>query len=373
MELEQTSPLDARLNKLRGYLAQDPENLGLLDEIVQAALEAGRSDIAWDVLGSVPASLSQQDEVIHLRATAHLAAGRYAEAETELRAMASLATGARFNLAYALARQERHAEAITALRSLLSAGDAPAAALAWLIRSVRVSEGLTPAVAVWESSHPASRNAEAAGVASLLYFDADNFIVAKDLARQALAAGSRPSEALTTEAGVAIVEDRVADAVALMNEALARNPQDGRLWSTLASAFMRDKNLPAAHSAYEKAVHFTPGHIGTWHGFAWCQLMEGDLAAAAASFQSALELDRNFGETHGGLAVIAALEGRRAEAEEAIERALRLDAAGLSARFAQAVLSGEAADRDSLLRLARRLLGARKGPAGGSLADIIFR
>jgi Tfp pilus assembly protein PilF len=104
-----------------------------------------------------------------------------------------------------------------------------------------------------------------------------------------------------------------------------------------------------------------PQHIGSWHGLAWCQLMRGDVEAARASFEAALVLDRNFGETHGGLAVIAALQGRKQEASEAIERAQRLDRSGLSARYAQALLDGNAQDAQALKALATRMLKGRPG------------
>ena len=369
-----SSPVHPRLAQFQGYFEQDPENIDLLSELVNLALETGRQDIAVAALDRLSPEAAGLAPVVHLRSLTLLASGRYVEAEELLmsvRASRSLPAGSHFNLAYALFRQEWYQDAAKEFRSLLAMDGAPPATLAWLIRTIRQVDGLQPALAVWEGAAPAARSPEACGVASLLYFDANQLPQARDLARQALSQGGRPSEALATEAGVAIIEDRVDDAIALMQEALSHNARDGRLWSTLAAAFMRRKDLQSAHEAYEKAVSFTADHIGTWHGFAWCQIMAGDLEGAAGSFQRAMDLDRNFGETHGGVAVVAALQGREPEARAAIERALRLDSAGLSARFAEAVLSGEAKDRQALLRLANRLLGSRPAPLGGSLAQFI--
>jgi len=363
-----------RLALLREYFVEDPDNEALLAELVNAALETGRPDIAIDTLAALPPELAGQAPAVHLRSMALLASGRYVEAEEVLRRLAAdtvLPPGSQFNLAFALVRQGRHPEAIDMLQALLATEGAPPGTLAWLLRAIRHVHGLPAALAAWEGAPVASRSPEACGVASLLYFDADQLPRARDLARESLSQGGRSSEALATEAGAAIIEARAGDAIALLQEALSRNATDGRLWTTLAAAHMRQKDLQSATAAYENAVRFMPDHIGTWHGYAWCQIMAGALDGAASSFQRAYDLDRNFGETHGGQAVVAALQGRTSEASSAIERALRLDPAGLSARFAQAVLSGEAADRQSLLRLAHRVLGSRPAPFGGVMAQFI--
>jgi hypothetical protein len=83
------------------------------------------------------------------------------------------------------------------------------------------------------------------------------------------------------------------------------------------------------------------------------------------SFENALALDRNFAESHGGLAVVFALQSQAHKAQEYAEVALKLDRNNISGRYAQALLSGEIKDTETLQRLARRLLSSRTTSVGG--------
>jgi Tfp pilus assembly protein PilF len=150
---------------------------------------------------------------------------------------------------------------------------------------------------------------------------------------------------------------------------MERSPDDGRVWSALATAWMMQGDVERAQIAFLRAAELLPAHIGTWLALAWCQILRQDLAAARHSLNTALELDRNFGETHGALAVVAALQGQEEEARQAIERAKRLDRSGLSARYAEAVLSGQARDPVAVQALARRLLQGRPGVDGAALLE----
>lgn len=120
-----------------------------------------------------------------------------------------------------------------------------------------------------------------------------------------------------------------------------------------------DAHLSAAVTGFQRAISLMPMHIGTWHGQGWTHILRKDLAAARVSFEKALELDRNFAESHGGLAVVLALQGEAEAAKGQLELADRLDGANLSARYAQAVLSGDAQNAEFVQRLAERLLKAR--------------
>jgi len=81
-------------------------------------------------------------------------------------------------------------------------------------------------------------------------------------------------------------------------------------------------------------------------------VMANDLPAAAAALDKALPLDAENAESHGARAVVHALQGEREAAQQQIDRALALDAASVTAKFAQSILSGEAASPDALRRLA---------------------
>jgi Tfp pilus assembly protein PilF len=215
-------------------------------------------------------------------------------------------------------------------------------------------------------------DAQAAGVASLIALDNSLVDEAQRWSLAALAsqqAQDRPIEALVTQASLALAAQDAPRATQLADAALQINPNDGRAWSARAFADLLAGNLPQAQVHFQSALRTMPSHIGTWHGLAWTQLLSQDLAAAQVSFEHALAMDRNFAESHGGLAVVLAMRGQEAAAREHIELAMRLDRSNLSGQYAQALLSGEARNAAAVQRLAKRLLGGRAGPLGGSMAD----
>jgi hypothetical protein len=69
--------------------------------------------------------------------------------------------------------------------------------------------------------------------------------------------------------------------------------------------------------------------------------------------------------------------GQTERARTEIEVALRLDPKSLSARYAQAILSGEADDPAAFLRLSRRVLAHVPAPKTGNMertvADVVFK
>jgi Flp pilus assembly protein TadD len=209
----------------------------------------------------------------------------------------------------------------------------------------------------------------AAGVASLIAMDGNHLQEALALAEMALTKDPLQMEALVARASIALAQRDVVRARDLLARALDCNPCDGRTWSASGFAEMLGMNLERAKQHFEQALLWMPKHIGTWHGMAWTCMLQKDMAGAKRAFDAALALDRNFAESHGGLAVVLALTDDAKLAQEQIEIAMRLDKTNLSARYAQAILSGEVADVQAIERLAHRLLGQREAPLGGTIAD----
>ena len=228
-------------------------------------------------------------------------------------------------------------------------------AMAWLRR--REDEG---------SLRPAP-----AGVGSLIALDAADYQASLRWATLALGEPVPPVEAQVARASLALAERNTVLALALLQAAQARHGDDGRVWSAVGFAELLDQNLPAARTAFERAVVLLPGHIGTWHGLGWTALAQRDLPGARRAFDTALALDRNFAESHGGGAVVRALAGDDDGARSAIATALRLDRKCLSARYAEALLAGDARDTESLMRLADRLLSGKRAPLGSDMMDLL--
>lgn len=363
----------ARLDRLEGYLRQDPTNHALLTDAVEEALRVGAVARAEAMARSACSLEPSRPEPRHVLATVRLAQGQYDEAIELLEGIIEDGVGhaeVQFNLGYALFRAGRVLEAKQRFQAVLEDAQPPAATLAYLLRCLHHLGETDGAVEAWKGAPEEMRNPEARGAASLVFFDAHLLEEASTLAESALNAGARSAEANVTLAGIRLAQSLPSEAMTLLHSALALNGQDGRTWSTLGAACLMLRDVEKAQEAYGNATRFLPRHIGSWHGLAWCQVVRGDLASARESFERALAIDRNFGESYGGLAVVEALQGRLDEAEASTRRALRLDAGSLSARFAKAVMAGELKDRDTFDSFLMRSLQGRPGLSGGALLDL---
>ena len=354
-----------QVDQLESYLRQDPANLPLLADAVQAAMQVGLIERARRLLDNADPAIAGASELKHMAASLYLAEHRFHDAADVLEALVAegiTPTPVLFNLGYARFRIGAYESAIDLLQPLLQQEDAPPETLTYLMRCHHHAGRPADALAAWEAAPDRFKTPQARAVASLASLDTDRMDDARRLAEASLGAGGAPAiEALVARATVAVGEDDMALANGLLDHALKALPTDGRVWSAIAVTRLGEGDVAGAEQAFVQATTFMPQHIGSWHGLAWCQLMRGDVQAARTSFETALALDRNFGETHGGLAVVAALQGRNEEARESIERAERLDRTGLSARYAQALLDGNAQDAQALKALATRMLRGRPG------------
>lgn len=376
--MEQNDSAAGRLARMEQYLQQDPNNLHLLDEAFNAAFEAGEWERARFHLAHAQ-ELGADARLCAFRATRiDMATRRWAEARSGLLALAGatdLAAEAHaaitHDLAYVAFRQGDFADAKAVLAPLLATGDKvapPAAQLLW-VRVLHHSADLAGAVE-WAREQQArgALLSEVAGVASLAALDLGYLELAGSWANAALQHGPQ-LEALVTHATIALARRNAAVARGALAQALELHPEDGRAWSALGFADLLEHKLQEASHDFHQALRFMPAHVGTWNGLGWTGIVRREFTAAAQAFERAIELDRNFAESHGGAAVAYAFLGQRDSAEKAIARASGLDGASLAAKYAQAVLSGEARDAEGIQRLAARLLGAKPGPTGGTLAD----
>lgn len=376
-----------RLDRLENYLRKDPDNPALLVDAFEAALEAGELMRAESHLrhaqtlgGAAPRQVWDLHEA-HLR----LAQCRWEEAELCLQ---SLAAGAEVlpelravlahDLAYVALRRHDFEAGVHRLAPLVEAllptdPLGPAWQLLWLRllhRLHRYEQAMSWALARWEAK---SLAAAAAGAASLIALDANDAPRSLLWAEYALKHDHSQLEALVARASLAVGQNDPGLARQLLQQALQQDPLDGRVLSGLAFTDLLERRFGEARANFNLAVKDMPGHIGTWHGLGWTLLMLNDVTGALHAFETALALDRNFSENHGGIAVVLAILKRKSEAEQSIERALRLDRSCVSARYAEAILKGDAHDPRAIGRLARTLFGGRPGMLGGSMLDAMAR
>lgn len=369
-----SNPAD-RLDRYDGYLQQDPDNTSLAVEAFELALSLGLHARAAGYLDQAQAVAGEDPYLQYRRASLWAAEGKWDEAlalQADLCQRFPQDADLRVALANLLHYAGRHEDAETIWSALQQEGPLPDYAWANRLRTLHFLGRLDDALLLGET-HAATLGAlpEAVGVLSLIAVDAGKFDAARQWTEQALHASPESTEALTTAGALALASKDPVGAIAALTRVLQSKPQEGRAWSSLGIAHLLLQEAAAAQSDFQRALALMPGHIGSWHGLGWACLLVGDVAQAKAAFEQALSLDRNFGESHGAVAVACALAGLRDEAELHIELAQRLDAGGLSARFAQAALSGALHRPDEFQGLVARALRGVEAPDGRSLLDWI--
>jgi Flp pilus assembly protein TadD len=364
--------LRAKLERIELYLASDPGNLELLASAIDLQLEAGNADAALRHAEEALARYPGDPHFRHRLAGIWVEQGKLEQAEPLLTALlAEIGDSAiAFNLASLQFQASRYADCAETLAPCIDGGEVTGRALTLYLRALHHAGKVSHALEVVQRYMDAyGADSEFLAVASLLYVDGGQMGEAQRLSAAALAGGQPPLEALVANATAMLAQGRPDDAILRFSEAVALQPQDGRSWSGLGMASLLKQDLPAAQQQLTRALRTMPSHIGTWHALGWSQILQRDAVGAEASFQKALELDRNFGESHGGLAVAEAMQGKADLAAKSIERALGLNPHGLAARYAQMILSGDAADPARFTELAMRILSSREMSLGGTLAD----
>jgi Flp pilus assembly protein TadD len=336
-----------KLAKILSYLAVDPANRHLLAAAIDAYLSLGQNEDAARCARAALTFHPKDPFFRHRYGNVLIAQDKLTEAEQVLIALHAEVADMNIarNLAYIYFRQKKYTEAGDTLLPYIDVPGVSPAIATLLLRCLHHSGKVKQALEiVWRRLDDFSADPEFLAVASLLCLDGGQPEEAKKFSDAAQAEGSHPIEALVTGGTVALGHGDVEAANAQFTKALEINPADGRTWSGLGLASLLKQDIAGAMEQLKYATTCMPQHIGTWHALAWCKIVTRDVDGAEAIYQKVLAMDRNFGESHGGMAVVAALKGNHAVAKKYIEVALRLDPRGLSARYAQMIMSGEVKD-----------------------------
>lgn len=372
-----SNPAQARLDRCAAFLQQDPNNLHLLAECAELALQIGKISQARD-FAEKAAALSPQDLALKSRlATIAMVDGRIEDSiniNREILALGETSPVVHYNLAYALMLAARYSEAKEELIQIQNqtdqAPDAPHLMIQAMHHLGEVQEAIQFALKHLEN-HPADYTTM--GLLSTLYVDTNDMTQAQHWAEKAITLNPDNPDALVTTGTTALTNEDEAQAKAAFEHALAGNPHSGRAWMGLGLTRMLGLDINGGLDNLKKAVTHMPNHIGTWHALAWCQILDKDLKGAKESFNSAMDLDRNFGETHGGLATIAVMEGRLDEARKLTERALKLNPMSFAGRFAQSLLLSGSGNQAMAQKIISKALSSHEVPGGGTLADMLKR
>lgn len=371
----QVVALRERLNRLISLNQQDPDNVPLIGDLMNAYLGVG------DVRGAdrfITAELTRRPQEHRLRNWAAIAAmsvqdyGRAEKLASELMAAGEDAPTIRYNRAFALLILGQPDAAINLLAPVLPRWLECPPLVTLLARAYLLTQRFKEAMDSLQqllAVHP--DDSDALGVLALCQLDSGDSTAAAGTAKRTLALSPGQLEALIVAGSVELAGQRIAMARKLLESAVQRHPSSGRLWSLLAQAQFAALDFGTAKDALQRAVSLMPNHIGTWHLLAWIQICTGRTVEARSSLERAMEIDRNFGETHGGLAVVAALEGREADAEASIRRARRLNPEGFAGPFAETLLLERAGRSDEARAIIDRLLGKDSPVPGRSFRQLV--
>lgn len=365
-----------RADRLQRYLADDPGNLELMVDCVDALLDSRRIADADAALRIGLVEAPQDRSLRYRKALVDQLSGIH---EAALDQLAGLIDEGVDSPALHMARA----------RSLMALGR-PDEALAGLdgihddaldevghdqmiyirARSLhhlgRVDEAIQLAETALKGRDPIGSPLTSALVT--LYLDAVRLDDARKLVRRAAQAGSLDAELIAADGFLALDGGHASAAEHLFRESLSRAKGEGRTHLGLGLSLATQGNLDDAESSLQRAAQLMPSHLGTWHALAWIRLSRDDVVGARAAFETSLEKDRTFADSHGAMAILDLLQGDRSAAERWIRTGIKLDSASPTIAAAQAMYdSGATSLRDprfieqALTTLQRPSVNSRSG------------
>ncbi len=360
------------LDRLLGFLDQDPLNPSLLRDAAQAALAAHEPGLTVDLLSR----LDEQADALaaadrNLLAIALMQGGDPAQAAHILEQLLTAApqdAGLRFNLAWARALTADHAGAA----GLLDEETTRALPQAAMLEMQLLHEaGAFDEALVWARQHLAihADYPPLLAAISVLAVDMED----EELARQCAEGADGHPDSLAVLGTLALAEQAHEAARPLFERALAANAGSPRAWIGLGLSDLASGDHHAAGAAIDKGAELFGDHLGSWIAAGWAYLLGGNREKARQRFEHALGLDPNFAESHGSLAVLNVLEGQRASAERGLEVAFGLDRQCFSAAFAKLLIAAGDGDQQTAQRIMDMALGQVLDEKGRTIGEALRR
>lgn len=362
---------EARLERLRGYLSHDPDNLSLATDCADAALAAGWVELATAILTPFADTGTLDPAASNVFGIAAMRSGDYETAEARFTQVLDGApddAGVRFNLAWTQALAGRHADAREALGEI-TATDLPQAAMLDLQIDHHLGELDVAADKMREYLERFPDYAPLQAAASVLAMDLEDIDLARACAERA---GAHP-DALATLGALELGDNRLADARDLFARALETRDANPRAHVGLGLVALAGGDAAAALPHLDRGAAQFGDHLGSWIAAGWAHFLAGDAATAQARFETALAADDTFGEAHGSLAAMHAFAGDFDAARREQEIALRLDRQSFSAALTGVVLAAADGDQAQAGRIMELALRQPIGVDGGTLADALAR
>jgi tetratricopeptide (TPR) repeat protein len=366
--------LAGRLDRLMSMLQTDPANGPLRRQCVDLASSLGKFDVVIDLAEAALALDAANPMASFDKATGLIGNRDYRGA---LQILEDLDGRVGQDMAIAMNRALCHyclaeyEQARPLLETCYGSGMRHAGLVRLLVSTLHHLGAMDGAARVAdENTAVALADGPLAGVFALMYLDNDDAAKASRWAKVALQLNPRSIDGRVVEGTLLTSRMQLDKAKQMLESVLADAPQTGRAWIGIGALSLLARDLATAKEQISRGLELMPGHVGSWHLLGWTQLMAGDLNAAEKTFDTALAADRNFSESHGALAVIAAMRGEKERAQQFMKVALKLDAGCLSAKFAEAVLAGNA-DPARAQSIIRDTVGGLSSKDGSALSQLL--
>lgn len=361
----------ARYERLRQYLEVDPDNIILLADCAQAALEADESDAAHsifhrlDMIEPLVGALANAAGIAAMRSGNQLAAQSwFARVHDENPGD----VGVRFNIAWskALARDFEGAAAILnpdVIDALPQAAMLDLQITHELGHFDEATEKLENYLTRFGEYAPLQ------AAASVLAMDIDR----PDLARASAEKGGDHPDALTTLATLDLGDRKLDEAKRQFEKALAMRPMNPRAEIGLGLVDLAEGKAHDAASRLDKGAEQFGDHLGSWIAAGWAHFIAGNLDAARDRFETAIRHDDTFGEAQGSLAVVELLQGDIEAATRRMEIARRLDRESFSGALAATLLEQSRGNQEKAEQIFRMALAQPILPDGSTLMNELVR
>lgn len=368
-----TAAPPSRLARLLGFLSQDPQNLMLLRDAADEAIEGGEWQQARDLISRALA-VAPQDASSRYRMAVVLS--QQGEADSALAFTKGLIDEGELNevLLYQHAKTlilaGRHGEAEPLLDGLQDHAAQLPEFDYFHIRALHAVGKLDEAIA---KASAREDDPIAQAMLSLLYIDAERLDEGQALAQHVLSRDPHNVDALLAAGTGLLAMEKSDAALPAFNDVVRQHPDSGRAWMGIGLARLAAGDLDGAREALGKTVALMPSHLGSWNALAWVQMIQRDHEGASKTLDTALDINRNFGETHGTLAVLKAAQQEWQEAEHHAEVAVRLQPESFAGRFAQTLVLEHRGRPEQAATLLENMMRNYSAPAGGNLIDLVHR
>ncbi|WP_420606061.1 tetratricopeptide repeat protein [Novosphingopyxis sp.] len=363
-------PETGRTDRLAGYLEQDPGNIALMTDLIEAALNEDRAEVARKTLARLEAAGGGLDRrARHLAGLEAMQRRDFSAAEEHFRILRDAGVdepAVRFNHGWSLAMEGDHEAALEAV----DAASAQSLASAAMLRVQVLHQLGRWDDAIAEGRRYAALYPDDPGLMAALSVLAIDTEDEEFAAACAAKAGDHP-DALAARGTLALAERDNAGATALFERALERNPHNPRGWIGLGLAKLNDGEAKAAARDLDRGADMFGTHLGSWVAAGWAHYVGGDADAARERFERACEIDPTFAEPHGALAVLDIVAGDLDRGRERAEVARRLDRESFGAALAAMLLKAGEGDEAQAKRIFDLAISRPIDEKGRTLAQFL--